>query len=408
MQALSSLVHTYSQHLLTNKENLLLDSKGFLNLSNCYRLIVDSPPSPITIDMAPRPPTPTREEFFLHGIELVPTDSTDDTAPGATECAICLNAYDDEVPVRIIQCGHIFGQQCLSSILGNSCPMCRAQLFHEGDPYDPDDDLPTTEAHDRFHVALAIISETTDRHNDEEDPRVYARTRFEASAAAAAAGRSRLYDRTLYGHTVRFRLPRIPRAPGMAPPTGDSAARDPRPYETVPVLEEIHERDLLRGTPPPLCPHIRVSVRPAAIWFNFFSYFRAVRALRVDPGRRDGPVLADAVAQLAAVFDGTVLEWCLEREGELCSVEELHESWARLAWQIPGWIRSRARDALHELGISDDPIEFLLLAIEFVLQWRGVRELEVFGGLVHEFLEEDDVLEFGVIAWDLALDVDDW
>ncbi|KAF4312893.1 hypothetical protein GTA08_BOTSDO11772 [Botryosphaeria dothidea] len=337
--------------------------------------------------MASRPPTPTREEFFLHGIERVPTDSTDDTAPGATECAICLNAYDDEVPVRIIQCGHIFGQQCLSSILDNSCTMCRAQLFHEGDPYDPDDDLPTTEAHDRFHEALAIISETTDRHNYEEDPRVYARTRFEASAAAATAGRSRLYDRTLYGHTVRFRLPRIPRAPGVAPPTGDSAARDPRPYETVPVLEEIHERDFLRATPPPLCPHVRVSVRPAAIWFNFFSYFRA----------------------LAAVFDGTVLEWCLEREGELCKVEELHESWARLAWQIPGWIRSRARDALHELGISDDPIEFLLLAIEFVLQWRGVRELEVFGGLVHEVLEEeDDVLEFGVIAWDLALDVDDW
>lgn len=235
--------------------------------------------------MASRPPTPTREEFFLHGIERVPTDSTDDTAPGATECAICLNAYDDEVPVRIIQCGHIFGQQCLSSILDNSCTMCRAQLFHEGDPYDPDDDLPTTEAHDRFHEALAIISETTDRHNYEEDPRVYARTRFEASAAAATAGRSRLYDRTLYGHTVRFRLPRIPRAPGVAPPTGDSAARDPRPYETVPVLEEIHERDFLRATPPPLCPHVRVSVRPAAIWFNFFSYFRAVRALRVDPGR---------------------------------------------------------------------------------------------------------------------------
>lgn len=139
-----------------------------------------------------------------------------------------------------------------------------------------------------------------------------------------------------------------------------------------------------------------------------------VQLLQLLPGGArsacgSGPALADAVAQLAAVFDGTVLEWCLEREGELCKVEELHESWARLAWQIPGWIRSRARDALHELGISDDPIEFLLLAIEFVLQWRGVRELEVFGGLVHEVLEEeDDVLEFGVIAWDLALDVDDW
>ena len=46
----------------------------------------------------------------------------------------CWNSYHEKHPaVRILPCGHVFGQHCVSDMVkgptGDKCPICRTQLF---------------------------------------------------------------------------------------------------------------------------------------------------------------------------------------------------------------------------------------------------------------------------------------
>ncbi|KAE8705560.1 putative excision repair cross-complementing 1 ercc1 [Hibiscus syriacus] len=57
---------------------------------------------------------------------------------GALECAVCLNEYEDEEPLRLIpKCDHVFHPECIDAWLAShtTCPVCRANLAPQtGEP----------------------------------------------------------------------------------------------------------------------------------------------------------------------------------------------------------------------------------------------------------------------------------
>ncbi|KAF2144901.1 uncharacterized protein K452DRAFT_295474 [Aplosporella prunicola CBS 121167] len=119
--------------------------------------------------------SPSRAEFFRHGIEVLSPASL---APEDRTCGICLEQYggggdhdtnhdgdhadnsdsngegsssnsnqdgEGEAPVRLKACGHVFGQECIkgwgevggrasSGAVRATCPLCRTVLFEDVAP----------------------------------------------------------------------------------------------------------------------------------------------------------------------------------------------------------------------------------------------------------------------------------
>ena len=49
---------------------------------------------------------------------------------GETTCAICMNDFDENENVRLLQCGHYFHANCVDQWLerSESCPLCRQSI----------------------------------------------------------------------------------------------------------------------------------------------------------------------------------------------------------------------------------------------------------------------------------------
>ncbi|EKG13003.1 Zinc finger RING-type protein [Macrophomina phaseolina MS6] len=361
------------------------------------------------------PPTPTRDEFFLNEVGRVSADeisqaAESDSAPdGTTSCMLCMERYgegQDEYPVRV-PCGHWFGNVCLPQIFGNECPICRRRLFRrepaalDGDDlnfiltHDDDDGsdsasisssddeqeddinlLPSTSAPRPWHQAL-IPEQLEELHN----AAAQGRTRFERAAAASAGDLD--FHRTFEGYQLHLHLSRIPRAADIPTPTHDGAARDTRPYAVIRAFEAITLREIC-GPSQWLHAGLWLTVHAEAIRANLATFFESMRPWWV---LQRGPYYTLTAADTAfwiftAVLTQSLTDWCHEHEGEFWRAEALRAEWMRIARE------QRDQGAGH--GMRAGTVEAMESLLCFVIQWRGVRELEVFGGLVQEGEEGED------------------
>ena len=69
--------------------------------------------------------------------EVIPDDEKD---PRARTCLLCLEDFspDEELPVKVEPCGHVFGRNCIEQWTKQSktCPHCRDNLEDASAPAD--------------------------------------------------------------------------------------------------------------------------------------------------------------------------------------------------------------------------------------------------------------------------------
>lgn len=341
---------------------------------------------------------PTKEQFLAYGIEQISEEEfliskSDPNAPdGRAACAICLEEYsyeggtDTERPVRILACSHWVGSTCIQLILGNQCPFCRARLFKKEEEQEatPEIDITIDSASDTDsssdidddtnwirRIQLANVSLARNL-NHLETAHTFARSTHELQAALHAWDVD--WHRTVSAHHARSsRVIHRFSMPITTDPT--TTVRDDRPYDLIPAFELACPRDVAPLAPvdPRRWRGIWLSVRPEAIDFNLESAFDSFRALGMlvapAPSQESDPRHWDDLFQLA-IHD--ILVWCFGHDMEFWRAEELEQRW-----------KAMAVDAIWSGGGPPQGLERAVGAlIEFVVGWRVLREVEVWGEMM--------------------------
>ena len=105
------------------------------------------------------------EEKLRQNLTLLEVASID---PEESECAICLDPFLDaaqklqEHPAEL-QCGHIFGQKCITEWLNkkNTCPKCRAQVLSFPAGQDPRLQLEYRPIAEYSHYLVQMVREVS-------------------------------------------------------------------------------------------------------------------------------------------------------------------------------------------------------------------------------------------------------
>jgi len=91
----------------------------------------------------PAPPTVSKDQLEKSGLEIIKASQIEEWEKAGKvrnncveRCLICLDEYDQEDSVRVLECKHAFHMDCVDRWLlegRNSCPACRGKGVSEGE-----------------------------------------------------------------------------------------------------------------------------------------------------------------------------------------------------------------------------------------------------------------------------------